>query len=133
MTENLLVKQLHEIALKLTHDLDVQKELMQEMFVHLVRVQTAQPGEALTWYLKSCEFHARHHLNPALVSDDERPVAGAHSSSPSVGQIEIEGKLITDDVAKLILPHLSDKQQQVLFLLMKGCGVREAGRELGIN
>ena len=34
MTENHIVHQLHEIA-KLTADPEVQRELMQEMFVHL--------------------------------------------------------------------------------------------------
>ena len=63
----------------------------------------------------------------------ERHGLDTRSSSPVVGQIEIQGEVITGDVLNLILPLLSDMQQQVLFLLMKGCGVREAGRELGIT
>ena len=61
MTENLIVKQLQRIASKLTGDLDLQRDLMQEMFVHLVHIQTTEPGQQLDWYLKNCEFHARHH------------------------------------------------------------------------
>ena len=47
--------------------------------------------------------------------------------------IEIQGERITSDVVNRILPRLSDMQQEILFLLMKGCGVRETGREVGIT
>jgi hypothetical protein len=147
MTENLIVKELQGIATKLTSDPDVQKNLMQEMFLHLVRIRTVDPGRALSWYLKSCEFHARNFLRPGehassangaslpeiMPVGHERHGLDPRSSSPLVGQIEIQGELITGDVLNLILPLLSDMQQQVLFLLMKGCGVREAGRALGIT
>ncbi|MGD1017974.1 MAG: hypothetical protein ABSA12_01515 [Verrucomicrobiia bacterium] len=147
----MIVKELQGIATKLTSDPDVQKNLMHEMFLHLVRIRTVDPDRALGWYLKSCEFHARNFLTPGEHAgsstaerhgarfDEIMPVGverhglGARSSSPLVGQIEIQGELITGDVLNLILPLLSDMQQQVLFLLMKGCGVREAGRELGIT
>jgi hypothetical protein len=147
MTENLIVKELQGIATKLTSDPDIQKDLMHEMFLHLVRIRTVDPDRALSWYLKSCEFHARNFLKPGehagaangasfdeiLPGGHERHGMDTRSSSPLVGQIEIQGELITGDVLNLILPLLSDMQQQVLFLLMKGCGVREAGRQLGIT
>lgn len=152
MTENVIVKELQGIATRLTSDPDLQRNLMQEMFLHLVRIRTVDPDRTLSWYLKSCEFHARNLVKPgecAPSSNGERtgtsfdeimPAVGherngteARSSTPLVGQIEIQGELITGDVLNLILPLLSDMQQQVLFLLMKGCGVREAGRELGIT
>ena len=147
MTENLIVRELQGIAAKLTSDPDIQKNLMQEMFLHLVRIRTVDPGRALSWYLKSCEFHARNFLKPdehaspangvsvreIVPVGHERRGLDPRPSSPLVGQIEIQGELITGDVLNLILPLLSDMQQQVLFLLMKGCGVREAGRALGIT
>jgi DNA-directed RNA polymerase specialized sigma24 family protein len=151
MTENQIVTQLQEIASRLTGDLDLQNDLMQEMFVHLVRVQTAEPGQTLSWYLKSCEFHARNYLKPGRGIDasgraglgmpcgevsangSARPGDGTRLSSGPVGPIEIQGELITADVLNLIVPLLSDMQQRVLFLLMKGCGVREAARELGVT
>src|ERR1700722_5840338 len=63
MIENQIVRQLRGIAGKLTADPELQKNLMQEMFVHLVRMQTTEAGHPLSWYLKSCEFHARNYLN----------------------------------------------------------------------
>ena len=151
MTENRIVKQLQGIASRLTGDPDQQMDLMQEMFVHLIRVQTAEPGQALSWYLKSCEFRARNYLKSGHGVDAPRragngvpgdevtapgrmgPGNGTRISAEPVGPIEIQGELITSDVLNLILPLLSDMRQRVLFLLMKGCGVREAARELGIT
>ena len=150
MTENKIVKQLHGIASKLTADAELQKDLMQEMFVHLVRVETAEAGQTLSWYLKSCEFHARNYMKlgrsidspkrarngvpyDETPSDDgERYGNGSHHVQ-SVGQIEIQGEIITNDIVNLIIPRLSDKQQQILFLLLKGCGVRETARQIGIT
>src|ERR1035438_340362 len=77
MTENHIVRQLHGIAEKLTADPDLQKDLMQEMFVHLVRIQTAEAGQALSWYLKSCEFHARNYLKPGRRIDSLKRSAHA--------------------------------------------------------
>ena len=144
MTENQIVRQLHGIAGKLTADPDLQKDLMQEMFVHLVRLQTAEAGQMLSWYLKSCESHARNFLKFGRSIDslkragngmpyDEIPDGNdAPGASPALS-VEIQGELITNDIVNRILPQLSDMQQQILFLLMKGCGVRETGREVGIT
>ena len=52
MIENQIVRQLRGIAGKLTADPELQRNLMQEMFVHLVRIQTAEAGQPLSWYLK---------------------------------------------------------------------------------
>jgi hypothetical protein len=150
MIENQIVKQLQVIAAKLTSAVDLQKDLMQEMFVYLVHIQTIEPGQALGWYLKGCEFHGRNYLKlsgniaaPTRIGQDvvdhefsapARQYGSRDAShSPAVGQLEIQGELITSDMVNRILPHLSERQQHVLLLLMKGCGVREAARELGIT
>src|SRR5579859_3736148 len=108
MTENLIVKELQGIAAKLTSDPNLQKDLMREMFLHLVRLRTADPDRALSWYLKSCEFHARDFLtvgehsssatdlsrHESMPAGQERLGVETRSSSPLIGQIEIQGELI---------------------------------------
>ena len=133
MTENQIVRQLHGIAGKLTADPDLHMELMQEMFVHLVQMQTAEAGQTLSWYLKSCEFHARNYLKVGRNIGPSKRAGNGAPHSPTTVAIEIQGELITNETANRIIPHLSDMQQQILFLLMKGCGVRETGREVGIT
>jgi hypothetical protein len=145
MSENSIVKELRGIATKLASDPHVQSDVMHEMYLHLVRVRTVDPDRPLSWYLNSCEFHGRRYLNPLERADASLPdiVPGGdgsnrvdtHSpaSTPFSADIEIQGERIPSDVLNTILPLLSEMQQQVLFLLMKGCGVREAGRKLGIT
>ncbi|HUJ10384.1 MAG TPA: sigma-70 family RNA polymerase sigma factor [Verrucomicrobiae bacterium] len=150
MTENRIVRQLRGIASKLTNDAELQKDLMQEMFVHLVQVETSESGQTLSWYLKSCEFHARNYLklgrsidslkrarngvpyNEVPSEDADGTGNGAQRTAPP-NQIEIQGEIITNDIVNVIIPRLSETQQQILFLLLKGCGVRETAREIGIT
>jgi hypothetical protein len=145
MTENVIVKQLRKIATKLTGDPDLQKDLMQEMFLHLVRLQTAEPSQSLVRHLETCGSHARNFISPSLKIDSPRPghdkipsirehhVNGALAFPPMASHVEIQGERITTETINLILPLLSEMQQQVLSLLMKGYGVRQAARELGVT
>lgn len=133
---------LHGIAYGLTRDLDVQKDLMREMLGHFVRVRALTPGQTLSWYFRSCEGHARDYLrlDRNIVPHDEfltvshsRSSLDPHPACTSVGTIDIEDQRISGDDLDLFMPLLSVMQQQVLFLLMQGCGVREAGRRLGMT
>jgi RNA polymerase sigma factor (sigma-70 family) len=146
--DNDVVRQLRGIAAKLSRDWETQRDLLQEMFVHLIKVQTETPGQTRSWYIKSCEFHARNHLklgrsidspkrarNRVLVgetsgSDDNRQEAGTvETNDPS----DRRGEIFSHDLVERITPHLSNKQLVVLELLMKGYGIREIGRKLGIT
>ena len=147
IAENRIVKQLRGVAAKLSGNPELQKDLLQEMFIHLVRVQTDLPGRTLSWYIKSCEFHARNYLKLGRSIDSHKR---ARNSVP-LGQSgeELDGKflftvdaadpldlhseLVTNDVVDLIMGHLTDVQQQILFFLVRGFGVRETARELHIS
>lgn len=145
--ENKILKQLQGVAFKLTSDHELQKDLMQEMFVHLIRMQTNEPGKTMSWYIKSCEFHARNHLKlgrsidshkraknavPLDESDDSHGIAGL-AAAEIAPALELYGELITKDLVDLITPHLSATQQRTLLLLMKGLGVRAIARELNVT
>ena len=145
--ENKVIKQLRAVACKLTSDYELQKDLVQEMFVHLVQVQANLPGRTSSWYIKSCEFHARNYLKLGRSIDShkrsrnrvvlgtsyENRVPKSEDGVQIADPIDVHGEVITNDVVDHILPHLSDTQQQTLFLLMKGFGVREVARQLGIS
>jgi DNA-directed RNA polymerase specialized sigma24 family protein len=139
--ENVIVKQLRAIAAKLTGDAEMQRDLMQEMFVHLVRMQTRQPDKTPSWHLKGCEFHARNYLKRGRSIDSPKRakngVAPAQSELTGFGDVadpvDLSGEIITRDLVERLQPHLSAMQKRVLVLLSKGCGVREAARELGIT
>jgi DNA-binding NarL/FixJ family response regulator len=149
VTENVIVRQLRGIAAKLTANAELQKDLMQEMFLHLAHVETVEAGQTLSWYLKGCEFHARNYLKSGrsvdslkrthnvvsfdrvLSNEDGHDNNGAEPQP--LGPIQIQGEMLSADVVNQIVPRLTDMQQRVLFLLLKGYGVREAAREIGIT
>jgi DNA-directed RNA polymerase specialized sigma24 family protein len=149
VTENVIVRNLRGIAAKLTTNAELQKDLMQEMFLHLTHVEAVEAGQTLSWYLKGCEFHARNYLKRGrsidspkrahhavaldeTPSDEDRRDGNGPQPQP-LGPIEIQGEMLSTDLVNQIMPRLTDMQRRVLLLLLKGYGVREAGREIGIT
>jgi RNA polymerase sigma factor (sigma-70 family) len=147
MGENRIVEQLRGVAARLTRDSEMQKDLLQEMFIHLIQVQGEQPNHTLSWYVKSCEFHARNNLMHGRSVDslkrarnciplgqwDDDPHRDFYSPLETMDPVDLHSELFTKDLVDLIMPRLTDKQQQIFCLLMKGFRVREIARELCIT
>ena len=53
--------------------------------------------------------------------------------SGQLDPVDFEGEMMTKDIVDLILPHLSNTQKGILFMLLKGFGVREIARTMGIT
>jgi DNA-directed RNA polymerase specialized sigma24 family protein len=141
-TGQFILRQLYGVAAKLTADVDFRKDLLQEMLVHLHRAQIKLPGRTVSWYIKSCEFHARNYLNRGRSVDSHKRASQLVSLDAeeyvetgffSVNPADTCHVLMAQDLVNLITPKLSDCQKKVLQLLLNGCGVREAGRQLGIS
>jgi RNA polymerase sigma factor (sigma-70 family) len=145
-------KRLRDAASRLTTDAEMQKDLMQEMLVHLFQVQKEQPGKTLQWYVKSCEFHARNYLRLGRSIDSYKRARGGVqiADAPNgdhdefcheqffhrVDPVDLNAshkELFRDDILALITPRLSERQRVIMQLLMQGSGVREIGRQLGIT
>jgi RNA polymerase sigma factor (sigma-70 family) len=145
--ESRVVRQLRGIAAKLTGDFELQKDLLQEMFIHLVRVETEQSGHTPSWYIKSCEFHARNFLKHGRSVDSLKrarnliPLGQTYEDTDghvfcvieAVDPLDAFGEVMTNDVVELVVPQLTDTQREILYLLMKGLGVRQVARELGVS
>jgi RNA polymerase sigma factor (sigma-70 family) len=145
--ESRVVRQLRGVAAKLTSDLDLQKDLLQEMFIHLIRVEVELPGHTPSWYIKSCEFHARNYLKHGRSVDSPKRARNLISLGQTyedtdgqvfcvidaVDPLDALGEVMTNDIIELVVPQLTETQREILYLLMKGLGVREIGRELGVT
>jgi RNA polymerase sigma factor (sigma-70 family) len=145
--ENRVVSQLRGVAAKLTYDVELQKDLLQEMFIHLVRVEEEMPGHTPSWYIKSCEFHARNYLKHGRSIDSLKraknliPLAQAYEDGDGhvfcfidvADPLDALSETMTKDIVNLVMPHLNEMQQEILLSLMNGMGVREIARELGIS
>lgn len=135
------------MASHLTADRELQKDLVQEMLLHLVRVQTDLPGQTVSWYITSCKFHARNHLRRGRSVDSikrgENLVPLGEDRDGANGEfdgcldptdpVDLQAELLVQDVVNLLNVRLTDVQQKVLFLLMRGLGAREIGRELSLS
>jgi RNA polymerase sigma factor (sigma-70 family) len=145
--ESRVVRQLRGVAAKLTADIELQKDLLQEMFIHLIRVEVETPGHTPSWYIKSCEFHARNCLkhgrsvdslkrsrNLILLGQTSEDADGyVFSVSDVADPLDAFGEVMTNDIIELVVPQLSEIQREILYLLMKGLGVRQIARELGVT
>lgn len=127
MGENKIVKQLQAVAGKLTGDRQLQRKLLPAMLTHLVETRTRNPSRPMEWCLKSCEIYASNCLKSK--PSYQPPVA----SERSTGSVDSLGWLAGSEVIDRLTPHLSDAQQRTLFLLMKGYGVRDVARDLGLT
>ena len=145
--ENRIVKQLRGVASKLTRDAEMQKDLLQEMFVHLIQVQSCLPNRTASWYIKSCEFHARNYLKHGRSIDsikrarysvplgqlEEDVHRDAYSPVDSMDPVDLQSELLTQDLVDSIMLQLTDTQQLIFSLLLKGFRVREIARQLHVT
>jgi len=125
----------------------MQKDLLQEMFIHLIQAETKLPNRTLSWYIKSCEFHARNYLKHGRSIDsikrarnsvplgqmDDDPHRDTYWPLDTMDPVDLHSELFTQDIVDLVMLNLTDMQQQIFSLLMKGFRVREIARELHIT
>ena len=142
-----VVKQLRGVAAKLTNDVELQKDLLQEMFIHLVRIEVELPGHTTSWYIKNCEFHARNYLKHGRSVDSLKRSRNLISLGrtyedadghvfyvvDAVDPFDAFAEVTTNDIVELVVPQLNDTQRRILRLLLNGLGVREIAREMGVS
>jgi DNA-directed RNA polymerase specialized sigma24 family protein len=145
--ESQTVRQLCRLAAKLTRDVELRKDLVQEMFIHLVRVEADRPGQTPSWYLQSCQFRGRNYLNRGCSVDSIKrqnnlmPLGQSDDDGDdsfwfyqdAVDPMDLRSELITRDIVDLLIPQLTDAQQGILYLFMHGFGAREIARELRVS
>src|SRR5229473_470871 len=72
MIDVTVTKHLGLVAARLTNDLELRKDLVQEMELFLLRVECRSPGQTRSWYVKGCEFHARNFLRLGRSIDSQK-------------------------------------------------------------
>lgn len=142
--ESRILKQLRGVTAKLTANEELKKDLLQEMLIHLVSAEVEYPGRTSSWYIKSCEYRARNYLKLGRSVDslkrarDLIPLGQSTDENEghvfclvdAVDPVDGQAELMTQEIVELVMPQLNETQQEILYLLMKGLGVREIAREL---
>lgn len=139
-----VARRLAQVAGRLTGNTELQKDITQEMHLHLVKARHADPGRPLDWYVEGCEFHARNYLRRGRSIDSLKRAQGAVALGSDGGTEaglglmdpvakDLRRELISQEIIELVARHLTARQQQSLELLLSGCGVRETARRLGVS
>src|SRR5436190_17355315 len=58
-----LRESLDQMIRRLTPNVALREDLLQEAMIHLWLTETRRPGQTRSWYLQSCRFHLQHYLN----------------------------------------------------------------------
>jgi hypothetical protein len=137
------VKKLQGVACKLAWNPELQRDLMQEMTLHLIHLQVKVPGQTQSWYIKGCEFRARNYLKLGHSIDSPKRAHCAAVIACDIDELldelrythsmDFRSQLMVNDLAEQIRVRLSGVQQRILDLLLEDLGVRETARRLGIS
>jgi RNA polymerase sigma factor (sigma-70 family) len=141
----LLLPRLESIARKLTTDLHLQEDLLQEMILHLHQQWQENPDRTLSWYAQSCHFHASKYLNAGRSIDSkaradmeaipfwqEAPDGGLEPL-PIPSKDAIEEEVAVGDLLEKIRHALMAKQARVLDFLVAGYTEKEIGMIEGVS
>ena len=138
------LEQLGKVVVRLTTNLALREDLMQEALIHLWQVQEQTPGQTKNWYLQNCRFHLLHYL--ALGRSVDSPKRRASQVYPSDQREDSDGWLERFESAESVLQDvsardilaalsklLSDREMSILQWLSEGVGTREIAKRLGIS
>jgi DNA-directed RNA polymerase specialized sigma24 family protein len=137
-------EQLTRIVGKLTANVALQQDLMQEALIHLWLLEEQRPGQTTSWYLQSCRFHLQHYLAAGRSVDSTKRSAGrVHLTEERNGDEESPWVTPTDcgvldqvnarEILSLLSPQLKPREQAVLACLADGLGAREIARRLKVS
>jgi DNA-directed RNA polymerase specialized sigma24 family protein len=129
---------------RLTPNLALREDLLQEATVHLWLTETRRPGQTRSWYLQSCRFHLQHYLNFGRSIDsakrwrDQLPISEFSEDLDSSRDRGDSGNSVftcvsAREIMSLLTPHLTTQERAVLNCLAEGLGAREIGRKLKLS
>ena len=139
-----ILEQLGRIVVRLTSNLTLRDDLMQEALIHLWKVQEQNPGQTKNWYLQNCRFHLLHYLalgrsvdSPKRRSSQVHPSEQDESLDDWLDRFEGDNSVLQDvsarDILAALATCLSTREMSILQWLAEGLGTREIAKRLGIS
>jgi RNA polymerase sigma factor (sigma-70 family) len=133
---------LHAIVQRVDGDPSWHEDLWQECMIHLWHIESERPGQTLSWYLQSCQFHVVDQLRSGrsvgsrrrpehvlLAADDENDPLDESAHAESEVLAEVSAREMTELLHQLLKPP----QEMILDLLLEGLGPREIARRVGMS
>jgi len=139
-----ILEQLGRIVVRLTSNLTLREDLMQEALIHLWKVQEQNPGQTKNWYLQNCRFHLLHYLalgrsvdSPKRRSSQVHPCEQDENLDDWLDRFEGENSVLQDvsarDILAALATCLSVREMSILQWLAEGQATREIAKRLGIS
>jgi RNA polymerase sigma factor (sigma-70 family) len=135
--------QLGAMIFRLTSNLALRDDLMQEAMIHLWQIQQEQPGQTRNWYLQNCRFHLLHYLSAGRSVDSpkrrnsqvqpESEDAPDEFMAPLASHDHVLEDVSARDILLLLTERLSEREQIVLRFLVDGLGPREIAKRLKLS
>lgn len=136
-----LESKIKRIAHMITDNREDQKDLLQEMWLHVFKQRDMLKDKTKAYILRSCYFHARHYISKGKSIDSKRR-HGTHvvslyqeNNKGEEGVLSIPGGFpspkdvaITNIMIKEIKSLLSEAQKYILELLLQGYTSAEIAR-----
>src|SRR5258708_4490106 len=135
---------LERMIRRITDDLELRDDLLQEALLHLWQAQARRPNQTQSWYLQSCKFRLQHYLATGRSVDSAKRRRGrmhidpeAEESEGILDQIDtgasVLGNVSARDIMSILSPLLEGHERLVLECFADGLGPREIGRKLAMS
>jgi DNA-directed RNA polymerase specialized sigma24 family protein len=129
---------------RMTANLALREDLLQEALIHLWLTEARRPGQTRSWYLQSCKYHLLHYLASGRSVDSGKRRAGQLQPSRDSEhcdsfpeEVDSGNSVFTwvsaRDIIALLSPQLLPQEKAVLHCFADGLGPREIGRKLKMS
>ncbi len=137
-------KALWRMVMTLEQNFHTRQDLLQEASIHFWLLERHHPGQRLGWYLRGVRFYL-HHLRNSGHSVDSPKRRGSQVSfadnwgewEPWRNNLEFDEGIIAEvharDILYLLANRLEPIDQEILYALAEGFGLREIARKLHVT
>jgi DNA-directed RNA polymerase specialized sigma24 family protein len=121
------------------------EDLIQEALIHLWLIEEQNPGQQVSWYLRSCRFHVWKFIRTGKSIDSPKRSNGRVEATDDddfdglverrlgkIGMDMFDGVSVTEIIEKLSA-KLSERDLAILNGLAEGLGAREIARRLHVS
>ena len=137
-------KALWRMVMTLEQNFHTRQDLLQEALIHFWLLERHHPGQRLGWYLRGVRFYL-HHLRNSGHSVDSPKRRGSQVSfadnwgewEPWRNNLEFDEGMMAEvharDILYLLANRLEPIDQEILYALAEGFGLREIARKLHVT
>jgi len=129
---------------RLTANLALREDLLQEALVHIWLTEVGRPSQTKSWYLQSCKYHLLHYLASGRSVDSAKRrnnqlewERDSYDLDGLVDENKADNSVFTwvsaRDIVSLLSSQLSGQEKAVLDCFAEGLGPREIGRKLRMS